>query len=158
MNALAIALQGVGYPVLVTALQGLVEFAQEESGGGGTELPRPAESPRRRIVRRAVETDETTETRPQEAPAAAVGTQTPEAPRTRPVEADSGPRGTSAQMLRAELAQIQTQAREREAKFAAERERLSAQAEAAQAAALLAARKRDNNRRAQILIALLMLD
>jgi hypothetical protein len=155
MNALAIALQGVGYPVLVTALQGLVEFSTDEaSGGANRTLDR---RPRRTPYRQTRPANETSATRPQEAPAAAVGTQTPEAPRTRPVEADSGPRGTSAQMLRAELAQIQTRAREREAKFAAERALMSAQAEAAEAAALLAARKRDNNRRAQILIALLML-
>jgi hypothetical protein len=62
-------------------------------------------------------------------------------------------------MLRAELAQIETRAREREAKFAALQAQMSALgAEAAEMAELQAARKRDNNRRAQILIALLMLD
>jgi hypothetical protein len=61
-------------------------------------------------------------------------------------------------MLRAQLAQIETQAREREEQFAALQAQMDAQAEAAATAALMAARKRDNNRRAQILIALLMLD
>jgi hypothetical protein len=150
-----------GYRSLLAFWAGGAGVAHEDGSGGGRPraVPhsRPLEMPARRRPNRREQADETTVREALDAFDALVGTQTPAAQRTRPVEADSGPRGTSAQMLRAELAQIQTQAREREAKFAAERERMSAQAEAAEAAALLAARKRDNNRRAQILIALLML-
>jgi hypothetical protein len=155
MNALAISLQGVGYPALVLGLQGLVEFS-EESGGGGVRR----EFPRRRPMDRPVgRIDERTETWPQEALSESVGTQqTPTAPRTHAVEAASPQRDTAAQMLRAELAQIETRARERRAQFAALQEQMSAGAKAAEMAAMQAARKRDNNRRAQILIALLMLN
>jgi hypothetical protein len=132
-----------------------VEEPEPEVGGGvRREITRrrPLDRPARRI-------DERTETRPQEAPVESVGTQTPTTPRTHAVEAASPQRGTSAQMLRAELAQIETRAREREAQFAALQAQMSALgAEAAEMAELQAARKRDNNRRAQILIALLMMD
>lgn len=152
MSALAIALQGVGYAPLVMALQGFAEVEQEQQGGGAG----VRHVPRRRPLDRRL--DGAAETRPQEAPATAVGTQTPAAPRTRSVEAAGPQRGTSAQMLRADLAQIETRARERQARFAALQAQMSADAEAAERAELLAARIRDNNRRAQILIALLMLN
>lgn len=150
MSALAIALQGVGYDPLVMALQGFAEVEQEQGGGAGVR-----HVPRRRPLDRRL--DEATGTRPQEAPATAVGTQTPAATRTRPVEATSPQHGTAAQMLSAELAQIETRARERESRVAALQAQTSAPG-AAERAELLAARKRDNNRRAQILIALLMLN
>jgi predicted O-methyltransferase YrrM len=154
MTALAIALQGVGYPTLVTALQGLVEFAETEaSGGGGPRVPN-ARRMGKPIRRAEATTGEEAEPRPLEIMAGAVGTTQPK----RAAEATGAIGAASAQMLRAELAQIETRAREREAQFAALQAQMSADAEAAERAALLAARKRDNNRRAQILVALLMLN
>jgi hypothetical protein len=154
MSALAIALQGVGYAPLVMALQGFAEVEQEQASGGGV-------SARTRRLR-STETDRTPQgdgfssSQTQEASASVVHTEVPAAPRSSAVAgADSK---AAAKMLRAELAQIETRARERQAQFAALQAQISADAEAAEKAELLAARKRDNNRRAQILIALLMLN
>jgi hypothetical protein len=160
MNALAIALQGVGYPALVTALQGLVEFGDEVLAGSGgssggyppTTRQAPASyRPNRRPA--GVETSPSTE---ETAASAGEMAGTRQVPASNP-PVTRQPQGSAAQMLRAELAQIETRARERQAQFAALQAQMSALG-AAERAELLAARKRDNNRRAQILIALLMLN
>jgi hypothetical protein len=155
MNALAIALQGVGYAPLVMALQGFAEVEQEQASGGGFSARTRRLQPTQTDL--TPQGDGFSSSQTQEASASVFHTEVPAAPRSRAVAgADSK---AAAQMLRAELAQIETRARERQAQFAALQAQMSELgAEAAAMAALQAARKRDNNRRAQILIALLMLN
>jgi hypothetical protein len=157
MSALAIALQGVGYAPLVMALQGFAEVEQNQASGGGFSARTSARRLRPTETDRTPQVDGFSSPQTQEAPES----QRPQAPvdaRERPRTTAKAPQGSAAQMLRAELAQIETRAREREARVAALQAQMSADAGAAERAELLAARKRDNNRRAQILIALLMLD